>query len=160
MESLTSLSSEQALAAGGVLGGMIGTVLGIGLVFYILLVIANWKIFTKAGEAGWKSLIPIYNEYILCRIIGINFWIYCLGLPLALGILSAIPALAQVMSYISGLYSLFFLIYSSIKLADAFKKGTGFKVGLILLPGIFHLILAFGDSKYVGKKAVEAASKK
>lgn len=38
------------------------------LIFYIVLVIANWKIFTKAGEAGWKSIIPIYNGYILYKI--------------------------------------------------------------------------------------------
>ena len=28
-------------------------------IFYILQVIAYWKIFTKAGEEGWKSIIPI-----------------------------------------------------------------------------------------------------
>lgn len=27
----------------------------------ILLIVAQWKIFTKAGEKGWKSIIPIYN---------------------------------------------------------------------------------------------------
>ena len=27
-------------------------------IFYILQVIAYWKIFTKAGEEGWKSIIP------------------------------------------------------------------------------------------------------
>ena len=39
------------------------------LVVYVLLVIADWKIFSKAGEEGWKSLIPIYNMYILFKII-------------------------------------------------------------------------------------------
>lgn len=33
-------------------------------IFYILQVIAYWKIFTKAGEEGWKSIIPIYNGYV------------------------------------------------------------------------------------------------
>ena len=32
-------------------------------IFYILQVIAYWKIFTKAGEEGWKSIIPIYNYF-------------------------------------------------------------------------------------------------
>ena len=31
------------------------------LIWYIILAIANWRIFTKAGEAGWKSIIPILN---------------------------------------------------------------------------------------------------
>ena len=161
MESLTSLSSEEALAAGGVLGGIIGIVLSAGLIFYILLVVAWWKIFTKAGEAGWKSIIPIYNLYILCRIVGINFWIYCLGIPLVLGVISAILGSENtVANLLTSLYYIFIDIYLAIKLGDAFKKGVGFKVGLVLLSAIFYMILGFGDSKYIGKKAVEAAAKK
>ena len=38
----------------------------------------------------------------------------------------------------------------SIKLARAYGMGTGFAVGLILLPSIFHMILGFGDSTYYG----------
>ena len=34
----------------------------------ILQIIANWNIFTKAGEAGWKSLIPIYGDYVSYKI--------------------------------------------------------------------------------------------
>ena len=47
--------------------GMI-TIFAIVAVFvicwYILNVVAYWRIFTKAGEAGWKSLIPVYNTYV------------------------------------------------------------------------------------------------
>ncbi|MBQ6130316.1 signal peptidase I [Candidatus Saccharibacteria bacterium] len=161
MDALTSLNSEEALVAGGLLGGAIVGVSVVALIYVILCIVAWWKIFTKAGEAGWKAIIPIYNVYILCRITGINFWIFCLGLPFAVGILSAIVGSETVAgSTITGLYALFFDIYLAIKLGDAFKKGTGFKVGLVLLPFIFYLILAFGDAKYIGKKAVEASAKK
>ena len=27
----------------------------------ILTIVANWKVFTKAGRPGWASIIPIYN---------------------------------------------------------------------------------------------------
>ena len=37
----------------------------------VLVLIATWKIFVKAGEKGWKSLIPFYSVYIQCRIAGI-----------------------------------------------------------------------------------------
>lgn len=40
----------------------------VSLVICVALVVAYWKIFTKAGEAGWKSLIPIYNGYVLGNI--------------------------------------------------------------------------------------------
>lgn len=36
----------------------------ITIVWYVFQVIANWKIFNKYGEPGWKAIIPIYNTYI------------------------------------------------------------------------------------------------
>ena len=40
------------------------------VVGWVLQVIANWKIFTKAGEEGWKSLIPVYSNYVSFKING------------------------------------------------------------------------------------------
>ena len=40
----------------------------VSFIVYLLLVIAMWKIFVKAGEAGWKSLIPIVDFYYLFKI--------------------------------------------------------------------------------------------
>lgn len=45
-----------------------GIYLIFALVWWILQIIANWNIFTKAGEAGWKSLIPIYGDYVSYKI--------------------------------------------------------------------------------------------
>ena len=41
---------------------------GFALIFLVLLVVARWKIFTKAGEAGWKSIVPIYSDYVQWKI--------------------------------------------------------------------------------------------
>lgn len=41
-----------------------GVWLFVWLVVAVVAIVAMWKIFTKAGEAGWKSIIPIYNIYI------------------------------------------------------------------------------------------------
>ena len=46
----------------------------IGLLFFIvsllsIVVIAStWKLYTKAGVEGWKSLIPIYKEWVTIQI--------------------------------------------------------------------------------------------
>ncbi len=154
-----TLTQNQAIAAGGIIGGMIATVGIFILAFYVLLIIAWWKIFTKAGEAGWKSIIPIYNVYVFCKIIGINFWIYAFGIPIVLSILftiatsnvndaSQLTTFGTIMTILYAGYYIFFDIYTAIKIGDAFKKGAGFKVGLVLLPNLFLLILAFGASKY------------
>lgn len=107
------------------------------VIFYVLLIIAQWKIFTKAGEAGWKSLIPVYNAIVLFKIIGLSPWL------LLLYLLAWIPV-------VGGIISLVLLIISMVKLGKAFNKSTGFIVGLIFLPAIFELILGFGSAEYVG----------
>lgn len=100
------------------------------LVFYALIIVANWKIFTKAGKPGWASIIPFYNLYVLFEIVGMNGWLF---------LLLCIPIVNIVM-----------MIMLYINLAKAFGKGTGFIIGLIFLPNIFTLILAFGSAEYQG----------
>ena len=149
--------SEQeigAMAAGGVLGGLLGAIAVFVFIFYILMVIANWKIFTKAGEAGWKSLIPIYNAVILYKIAGISFLKWCLLPALIGGICSSIGQSNENLSTIMNLLYCIALLVIDIKIAIAlgksFDKGTGFIVGLVLFPNIFQLILGFGSAEYKG----------
>src|SRR5260370_7231332 len=44
------------------------------LAFTILMLAAWWKIFTKAGQPGWACIIPIYNLYVSCTIVGRPWW--------------------------------------------------------------------------------------
>lgn len=112
------------------LGAYAITVALIGLATSILMVIGMWKMFSKAGEPGWTSIIPFLNSYKLFKIGWGSGWIFLLGL---------IPIVNLVIHIMLG-----------IKLARAFGKGTGFAVGLILLPGIFYMILGFSDAIYYG----------
>lgn len=107
------------------------------VVCYVLQVIAMWKIFTKAGEAGWKSLIPIYNIVTMFKVAGITPWL-------------VLAYLLAVIPVIGSLIVLGIQIYFNVKLSKSFGKGVGFAVGLILLTPIFYLILGFGNSTYVG----------
>jgi hypothetical protein len=109
--------------------------LGTGqIIFYLIVlvfsIVCMWKIFTKAGEAGWKTLIPFYNYFIEFKIAWGNGWLFLLLLVPFVNIVIAI-------------------IYD-VKLAKAFGKGGGFAVGLIFLPIIFLPILAFGSAQYIG----------
>lgn len=156
----TGLTNGNAATLGGIIGGMLATYGIIALVICVLLIIAMWKIFVKAGEPGWKSIIPIYNVYILCKIIGLNFWIYILAIPVGLGLLSAIAAgtgnatFVTIATIATAVYALYIAIVEAIKLGDAFGKSTAFKVCLFFFTPICYLILGFGKDKYVGKKAV------
>ena len=127
-----SYSSSSSSADAGILAAVAG--MGVftwivSLVITILVIVACWKIFTKAGEAGWKAIIPIYNMIVLCQIVGLN--------PLMI-LLCLIPFVG----------ALIFDIMVAINLSKAFGKGGGFAAGLIFLAPIFYMILGFGKAQY------------
>ena len=87
--STNSMSSSDAAVIGGVAGSIITSLLIFAFVMFILQVIAGWKIFAKAGEPGWKALIPIYNTYIFYKIVGMkNYFWGVLGLAVLAGIVA------------------------------------------------------------------------
>ena len=164
MENVTGAGMSSGLV--GLLLGLLAGALGLAViifavVWYILQVIAYWKIFTKAGKPGWHSIIPILNtwdQYDLSwsRTMA---WVW-LALAAANGIISRNAAAAQRAgeTYNAGLAgSLLGLAIGVVtviglyKLAKSFGKGFGFFIGLLLLNPIFMLILGFGDSRYEGR---------
>jgi hypothetical protein len=106
------------------------------IAWVVLYLAAGWIVFTKAGQAGWKSLIPIYNWYVLMKIVGRPGWWWVLLL---------IP-----------IVNIVIWIIVSVDLAKSFGRGIGFAIGLILLAPIFYLILAFGPATYQGPAALTA----
>lgn len=49
----------------GLLGeAPLGLTCSISLLMYVIMAFGYWRMFEKAGEKGWKSLIPVYNMYI------------------------------------------------------------------------------------------------
>ncbi|MEM6343994.1 MAG: DUF5684 domain-containing protein [Bacteroidota bacterium] len=122
--------------------------LGIFLVLYVgfilaiagLMIYSLWRVFEKAGEEGWKSIIPIYNTWTLYEISGKPGWWSLIGFAALIPFLGllAIPAIFVLH------------ILAMIGLSRNFKAGDGFVVGLILLPVVFYPILAFGDYQYHG----------
>ena len=52
-------------------GAMIFVAL-ISLAIAVVSIIGMWKMFTKAGEEGWKSIIPVYNAITFIRCI--RYW--------------------------------------------------------------------------------------
>ncbi len=133
-----------------------GAAVIIVIAYWILQIIANWIIFTKAGQAGWKSIIPIYSDYISYKIAWqpSYFWI---GLLLQV-ILNCINKstgdnASTILVLLSGILQLAIMIIGiifSVKLARAFGRGIAFTIGLIFLQPIFLMILAFGESQYRG----------
>lgn len=129
-----------------------------GEIFMAVLVvelIAYWRIFTKAGEKGWKALIPYYNGYILFKISWKTsmFWAF-LALLVFPFIFAASPlADSMIFAWLSSACAIAGFVVAVMcmhKLSKAFGHGVGFTLGLIFLNVIFVPILGFGSSEYKG----------
>lgn len=46
---------------GAALGGALSFLMILGLIIGVITLISMWKLFVKAGYAGWKALIPFYE---------------------------------------------------------------------------------------------------
>lgn len=126
----------------GIFGTFFVTFILVIITISVISIVAMWKIFKKAGQEGWKSIIPIYNTYVLYEISGLEGWYAFLGL---------IPFVGSVISMVMG-------IICYIKLTNSFGKESAFAVGLILLPIIFLPILAFDSSEYIGPDGVKKST--
>ena len=132
----------------------------ISLVWYIIMVIANWRIFTKAGQAGWKSIIPILNTYVLFKIAWKTKMFWLMLVTLIGGSVCATMAQEQSNDTLAiigaGLtfVSCVIGIIAVHKLSKAFGHGLGFTLGLLFLSPIFTLILGLGGSEYIGPSGI------
>src|SRR5580658_8436501 len=111
-------------------GAGIGILVIVGLALLIFEIAALWHVFVKAGQPGWAAIIPIYNVWILLKVIGRPGW------WLLLFLLAIIPLIGSI-------FVLVISIIINIDLAKSFNKGSGFAVGLIFLSFIFVPILGF-----------------
>ena len=97
----------------------------------IFSIICLWKVFVKAGEKGWWSIIPFANSFKAFKLFwGGSGWAFLLIL---------IPVVNVVVS----------IIYCN-RLSKSFGHGIGFTLGLIFIPVVFMAILAFNKDEYIG----------
>lgn len=149
MASLTALIASLAI-------GFFLIVLAIVIAILVIIVISNWKILTKANEEGWKALIPFYNKWTLCEVVGLSpYWIIELLVVQALYLF-----IKQVLegnfvvislSWLVSLNSLYFNVVYSLSLAKSFGKDKSFGILTVFFPEITLPMLAFGKSEYIGK---------
>ena len=102
----------------------------VGLAVFVAIVASWWKVFTKGGQPGWGALIPIFNLYLILKMIGRPWWWLLLLL---------IPVVNVVVA-----------IVITHGISTSFGKGIPFTLGLMFLPFIFYPILAWSDAVYIG----------
>lgn len=100
-------------------------------IIYILLIVALWQIFKKAGEEKSliKAIIPIVNVFVLFKITwGRGILFFLLFVPWVNVVVAAITC---------------------HKLSKSFGRSGLFTLGLIFLNPIFMMILGFGKAQYL-----------
>lgn len=93
----------------------------------LFIIIGMWGIFRKAGHLGVKSIVPVYNYYVLMQIAGKPGW-WCL--------LAFVPVVGLATH-----------LLAMLALAERFQRSAAFGIGLVLLPMIFFPLLAFGGAR-------------
>ena len=129
----------------------------VAIIWWILIIIGDWKLFTKAGIPGWHSIIPIlniYDEYKLC-------WTGGRGI-LFLIALTAVNTISKeqiqgsvgyaAAATIFSVLVIYLHIVESHKLSKAFGKGMLFTIFLIIFDRLGRMVLGFGSAQYVRRR--------
>ncbi len=94
----------------------------------ILMIVSRWRVFEKAGQPGWGSLIPVYNIYLTFKVAGRpGGWTRWILFPPVLLIL---------------------LIITCFDIAKRFGKPGIFGLWILLVKVVFVPLLAF-DKKAI-----------
>ncbi|MCQ8265828.1 DUF5684 domain-containing protein [Streptococcus suis] len=120
----------------GLLVGVWGVALLFSVIWYILVAISNYILFEKAGYAGWKAFIPLYNIYIQqCITFGKDKGVYVLFLLIPLA---------------GSLYGIYLTYY----FGKAFGLSDVQAIFYVLFTPIFNFYIAFNQgSSYQGQQA-------
>lgn len=138
------MDSYEILA--GLLGGLGILLIVTGIIlfaFFIVYLIACWKLYKKAGKKGWECIIPVYSYLVLAEIAGLEWWWGLIAIANVLISFIGIDALSGIASIVSLLASI--NIYYNIALKFNKNKGTAVCAGVF--SGIFVLIFGFSKNE-------------
>lgn len=118
-------------AATAVMGGLILFCLITIAVIYVVMSFMLSRIFKKAGVAGWKAWVPVYNTWITLELGGQKGW-------------WALVLLIPVVSIVA----VVFLYIAMYEIGLKFGKDGYFVLWAIFLPIVWYVWLAFDQSTW------------
>lgn len=155
------METTAAATATGILGLAMGLI-SVWVGWYILTLVARWRIFDKAGLAGWKSLIPIYSDYCTYKIAWrTSFFWATLILGGITGFIAnrmrvytdageAAPVILTALNTVCSLAVMVINLLMNVNLSKKFGHGVLYGLGLTFLTPVFTMILGLGSSEYQG----------
>ena len=150
MANLEAMDPE--ILAGGLLvvTGIFAAIFALGVIRYLLTAIGYSKMYRKAGEAGWKAFIPVYNTYNNYKIswTGKMFFLSAALYILVTALSNSAMLAAQLAVIAAGIALMVVTVKQNVKMAKLFGKGAGTGIALIFFPGITSLILGLGKAEF------------
>ena len=109
------------------------------------------KMFIKAKKPSWASFIPVYREWVICEMVGVNtYWV--IFALIGVFLISQIPVVGKILAVIIVIY---YKILTSMGISRSFGKDKSFTVGVAFVPTLYYMILGYGNSEYKGPKPVK-----
>ena len=150
MATLEAMDPE--ILAGGLIlvAGIFAAIMALGVIRYLLTAIGYSKMYRKAGEAGWKAFIPVYNTYNNYKIswTGKMFFLSAALYILVTALSNSAMLAAQLAVIAAGIALMVVTVKQNVKMAKLFGKGAGTGIALIFFPGITSLILGLGKAEF------------
>lgn len=146
----------------------------LSIAIIVISYIGMWKCFEKAGEKGWKAIIPFYNYAILYKISGmspywailnLSTWICELvrdlygnyaGVAMSYSSHLSVSLILYLVAFGLSIFELVISILMIINFCHSFNKGGGYIAGMFFVSPIFYMIIGFGDAEYIGPKGVKS----
>lgn len=109
----------------------------------LFVLVANCKVYIKAGRKWWEAIIPVYNVLVWFDMIHRSrhlIWVY---VPII-----GLMFMGETAYAVASIGNLVFTVWLNYELVRRFGKGLGFALGAVVLPFVYWPILAWGKVKY------------
>lgn len=141
----TALAGIFAAAA-----GVIIVVILLLIAYAVFALIGMWKLYVKAGQPGWKCLIPFYSNWTLVEMVGLNWYWFLLSIASTIISVLGLSSLSFV-GTIAGIFGNVMICYNMSK---KLHKDTGWIVLAVIFNGIVLPIMGYSKNITWDKDAV------
>lgn len=138
----------------GVLGGFLIVLVLLVIAFAIFNIIGMWKLYEKAGQPGWKAIIPFYNTWTLVEMVGLNWYWFLLCIATTICTILGLTSL----SYIANIAGIFGNVMICYNMAKKLHKDTGWIVLAVIFNAIVLPIMGYSKEATWDKEAAVTAN--
>lgn len=131
-------------------------ILLIVIAFCVFAIIGNWKLYVKAGQPGWKAIIPFYNLYTLVEMVGLNWYWFLIAIAptITTGLTIGSHTLIGPIGTLGSVASILANVAICYNMSKKVHKDTGFVVLAVIFSSILFPVLGYSKNVTWDKDAI------